>query len=107
MVALLDKRNAKRHDCDGEIIWSYFNQKDYFKARAFNFSRDGSYFEADRAPGAGVTVLIRVVNCIDHNDRSKDPVCIRWNAMGEVKWSRGLTGGKQGHYGIGVRYHPN
>jgi hypothetical protein len=27
--------------------------------------------------------------------------------MGEVKWSRGLTGGKQGRHGIGVRYHPN
>ena len=34
MVALLDKRNAKRHGCDGEIIWAYFNKKDYSKARA-------------------------------------------------------------------------
>jgi hypothetical protein len=25
MVALLDKRYAKRYGCDGEIIWSYFN----------------------------------------------------------------------------------
>jgi len=107
MVALLDKRNAKRHDCDGDIIWSYFNKNDYSKARALNFSRDGSYFETDRAPGVGVTVLIRVLNCADHRDRSKDPWCIRWNALAEVKWCRGLTGGKQGHYGIGVRYHPN
>ena len=27
MVTLFDKRNAKRHGCDGEIIWSYFNKK--------------------------------------------------------------------------------
>ena len=47
MVALLDKRNAKRHGCDGEIIWAYFNKKDY-PSRALNFSRDGSYFETDR-----------------------------------------------------------
>jgi hypothetical protein len=30
MVVLLDKRYAKRHSCDGEIIWSYFNKKDWF-----------------------------------------------------------------------------
>ncbi len=35
MVALLDRRNAKRHGCDGEIIWSYFNKKKLFQgARA-------------------------------------------------------------------------
>jgi hypothetical protein len=107
MVTLFDKRNAKRHDCDGEIIWSYFNKNDHFKARTLNFSSDGSYFETDRALGAGVTVRIRVLNCIDHNDRSKDPECIRWNTLGEVKWCRELIGGKQGHYGIGVRYHLN
>jgi hypothetical protein len=107
MAVLLDKRYAKRHRCDGEIIWSYFNKKDYSKARALNFSRDGSYFETDRALGVGSTVLIRVLNCIDHNDRSKDPEGIRWNALGEVKSCRELTGGKQGHYGIGVKYHLN
>ena len=107
MVALFDKRYVKRHGCDGEIIWSYFNKKDYSKARALNFSRDGSYFETDRALGVGFTVLIRVLNCIDHNDRSKDPESIRWNALGEVKSCRELIGGKQGHYGIGVKYHPN
>jgi hypothetical protein len=107
MVTLFDKRNAKRHDCDGEIIWSYFNKNDHFKARTLNFSSDGSYFETDRALGVGVTVRIRVLNCIDHNDRSKDPECIQWNTLGEVKWCRELIGGKQGHYGIGVRYHLN
>jgi len=30
-----------------------------------------------------------------------------WNALGEVKRCRELTGGKQGHYGIGVEHHPN
>ena len=70
---------------DGEIIWSYFNKNDYFKARTLNFSSDGSYFETDRALSAGATVLIRVLNCIDHNDRSTDPEGIRWNALGEVK----------------------
>jgi len=30
-----------------------------------------------------------------------------WIALGEVKWCRELTDGKQGRYGIGVRYHPN
>ena len=107
MVVLLDKRNAKRHGCDGEIIWSYFNKKNYAKACTLNFSRDGSYFETDRALGVGVTVLIRVLNCIDYNDRSKDPDGIRWNTLGEVKSCRELTGGKQGHYGIGIKYHPN
>ena len=85
MVALLNKRDAKRHGCDGEIIWAYFNKNDYSKARALNFCRDGSYFETDRALGIGLTVPIRVLNCIDRNDRSKDPECIRWNALGEVK----------------------
>ena len=28
MVTLFDKRIAKRHGCDGEIIWSYFNKMD-------------------------------------------------------------------------------
>ena len=105
MVALLDKRNGERHGFHGEIIWSYFNKKDYFEARALNFSRDGSYFETDRALGVGVTVLIRVLNCFDQNIRSEENECIRWNALGEVKWCRDLTGGKQGHYGIGVKYH--
>ena len=105
MVALLDKRNGERHGCHGEIIWSYFNKKDYFKACALNSSRDGSYFETDRALVVGVTVLIRVLNCPDQNIRSEDNECIRWNALGEVKWCRELTGGKQGHYGIGVKYH--
>ena len=107
MVVLLDKRYAKRHSCDGEIIWSYFNKNDYAKAHALNFSLDGSYFETDRAPGVGLTVLIRVLNCTDHTDRSKEPECIRWNALGEVKWCRELTGVKQGHYGIGIKYHLN
>ncbi len=30
MVDLLDKRYAKRHGCDGEIVWSYFNKKAYY-----------------------------------------------------------------------------
>ena len=107
MVTLFDKRNAKRHGCNGEIIWSYFNKNDYFKACTLNFSLDGSYFETDRALSAGATVLVRVLNCIDHNNRSKAPECIRWNALGEVKWCRELTRGEQGHYGIGVRYHLN
>ena len=107
MAALLDKRNAKRHGCDGEIIWAYFNKKDNSKARALNFSRDGNYFETDRALGLGSTVFIRVLNCIDHNDRSKDPEGIRWHTLGEVKWCRELTSGKQGHYGIGVKYPSN
>ena len=107
MAVMLDRRYAKRHGCDGKLIWSFFNKNDYFKARALNFSRDGSYFETDLAPGVGLTVLIRILNCIDHNERSKDRECIRWNALGEVKWCRELTGGKQGHYGIGVKYHPN
>ena len=107
MVALLDKRNEKRHGCEGEIVWASFNKSDYSKARALNFSRDGSYFETTRSLGVGLTVLIRVLNCIDHNDRSKDPEGIRWNTLGEVKWCREMTGGKQGHYGIGVKYHLN
>lgn len=37
MVTLFDKRNAKRHGCDGETLWSYFNQKDCFKARKLNY----------------------------------------------------------------------
>ena len=105
MVTLFDKRNAKRHGCDGEIIWSYFNKGDYFKARTLNFSLNGSYFETDRALGVGFSVLIRVLNCIDHNDQSKDSESIRWNALGEIKSCRELTGGKQGYYGIGVKYH--
>lgn len=106
MVALLDKRNEKRNGCDGEIIWSYFNKKDYYAARALKISRDGSYFETDRTLDVGLTVLIRVLNCIDRKDRSKDPEGIRWNALGEVKSYRELTGGKQGYYGVGVKYHP-
>ena len=105
MVVLQEKRNEKRHGCDGEMIWAYFNKEEYSKALAVNFSRSGNYFEADRALGVGSTVLIRVLNCTDHNDRSKDPEGIRWNALGEVKWCRELTGGKHGHYGIGVKYH--
>ena len=105
MVALLEKGNAKRHGCDGEIIWAYFNKEDYAKAHALNYGRDGSYFETDRALGLGPTVLISVLNCIDHNDRSKDPEGIRWNALGEVKSCRELTGGKQCPYGTGVKYH--
>jgi hypothetical protein len=66
MAALLDKRNAVRYGCDGEIIWSYFQK-----------------------------------------DRSKNPEGIRWNALGEIKWCRKLTGGKKGLYGIGFKYHPN
>ena len=107
MVALLEKRYAKRYGCDGEIIWAYFNKRDYAAARVLNFSRDGSYLETDRALGVGFTVLIRVLNCVDQNDRSKDPEGIRWNALGEVKSCRELAGGKQGCYGIGVKYHPN
>ena len=107
MVALLDQRYEKRHGCDGEIIYSYFNKKDYYAAHTLNFSRDGSYFETDRALGVGLTVLIRVLNCIDHSDRSKDSKSIRWNALGEVKSCRELTGGRQGYYGIGVKYHSN
>ena len=107
MVALSDKRNAKRHDCDGEIIWSYFNKKDYSKARAFNFSRDGNYFETNRALGVGLTILIRVLNCNTQNDRSKNPEDIRWNTLGEVKWCQELTGSKQSLYGIGVKYPLN
>ena len=104
MVAVLDKRNTKRNGCDGEIIWAYFNKKDYSKARVINFSQDGNYFETNRVLGVGSTVLIRVLNCIDHNDRSKAPEGIRWNTLGEVKWCRELTSEKQDHYGIGVKY---
>jgi hypothetical protein len=107
MVALLDKRNSKRYGCDVEIIWAYFNKRDFYKAHALNFSRDGNYFETDRALGVGATVHMRVLNCIDPNDRPKVLEGIRWNTLGEVKWCRELTREKQGHYGIGVRYPAN
>ena len=54
-----------------------------------------------------MTALICVLNRIDHTDRSKDLMGIRWNAMDEVKWCRELTGGKPGHYDIDFKYQTN
>jgi hypothetical protein len=98
MVEALDLRNAVRVNCKADIQFENFCIETFYKAKMYNYSLGGMYFEADYAPLPGTDIYIGINNCPYHSG----PDLYR----ARVKWRRQLPPGVSAYqYGVGVEYY--
>ena len=95
-----DRRVEPRQICDCPIQWTYFNTTNFREGRMVNCGRNGCFFQTNQPVITGSTVIIRA----EHQSseaQDKPPICLRTNAMAEVKWCHKRA---NAHI-VGVRYH--
>lgn len=94
---MTDHRNNARvkHKADIEFE-NYFSHKHY-KARMYNYSSGGMYFEADYAPLPGTEIYIGIDNSPYDAGADVYRAQVRWRKQLEPALSRH-------HFGVGVKY---
>lgn len=92
-----DHRNNARIKHKADIQFeNYFSGKHY-KARMYNYSRGGMYFEADYAPLPGTEIYIGI------NDSPYDAGADVYRA--QIRWRKQLKPPLSNHqFGVGVKY---
>ena len=92
-----DHRNCTRIKHKADIQFeNYFSGKHY-KARMYNYSLGGMYFEADYAPLPGTEIYIGI------NDSPYDAGADVYRA--QVRWRKSLKPRLSHHqFGVGVKY---
>jgi CheY-like chemotaxis protein len=95
-----ERRGERRHACDFNLVWVYFNKTQTAPGRMLNCSRTGCYFESSQKVAAPSTVLIRLEEPLTGARKaSREPVGT--HTVVEVKWCL-----RRNHrYGAGARYH--
>jgi len=98
MTASLDLRITARVNCEADIQFENFFCETFYKAKMYNYSLGGMYFEAEYAPLPGTDIYIGI------NDSPYDSGPDLYRAR--IKWRRHLPPGVSGHqYGVGVEYY--
>ncbi len=102
-----EKRACTRCYYEAPVTCAYFNSDRFYRARTFNHSEEGLYFESDFFLKPGASIYVRVDNCIPKTFGSSICDCgrVRSLAIAEVKWCEELhsTGGF--FYGVGLKYY--
>ncbi len=98
MAAETDHRLDIRIKHKAEIQFeNYYSGSSYHKAKMYNYSLGGMYFEADYAPLPGTEINIGV------KDSPYDAGADVYRA--QIKWRRQLLSGASSYqYGVGVKY---
>ena len=90
----LDIRIKRKADIHFE---NYYSGSAYHKAKMYNYSLGGMYFETDYAPLPGTEICIGVKN--SPYDAGADIY------HAQIRWRRQLQSGASDHqYGVGVEY---
>ena len=92
-----DHRNNIRIKYKADIQFeNYFSGK-HFKARMYNYSTEGMYFETDYAPLPGTEIFIGIKN--SPYDAGADVY------RAQIRWRKHLkSSASDYHFGVGVRY---
>jgi len=98
MAAETDHRLDIRIKHKAEIQFeNYYSGSAYYKAKMYNYSLGGMYFEADYAPLPGTEIYIGVKN--SPYDAGAD------GYHAQIRWRRQLQSEATPHqYGVGVKY---
>lgn len=94
------KRAGKRIRYEAPIIWGNFNTEDYYKAKTYNYSESGIYFETDYAPKVNSNICIKPLNYLPNTN---GPEAYQFYEA-KVKWCRHLSAKEVICYGIGAQY---
>jgi len=97
MVTLPDLRNNERIKHKTEIQFENYFSGRYYKAKMYNYSIGGLYFEADYAPLPGTEIYIGIIN---------SPYSAEADLYhGHIRWRKQLTPLMSGHhFGVGVKF---
>lgn len=97
MSPISDLRTDRRIRHQAEIQFENFLSDTHHRARMFNYSPGGMYFEADYAPLPGTEIFIGIRN--SPYDAGADLY------RAQIRWRRQLSDGASPfYYGVGVQY---
>ena len=97
MVSVAELRNNERIQHKSEIQFENYFSGTYYKAKMYNYSVGGMYFEADYAPLPGTEICIGIKN--SPYSSGADLYHAR------IKWRKQLTTFMSDwHFGVGVQY---
>ena len=97
MTAETDHRSDIRIKHKTDIQFENYYSTTYYKARMYNYSPGGMYFEADYAPLPGTEIYIGVKN--SPYDAGADVY------RAEIRWRKQLKTPLSNHpFGVGVKY---
>jgi hypothetical protein len=93
-----EQRDARRVKHKANILLENFPAGTQYKAKMFNYSRGGLYFESDYAPLPGSEIYIG----IERSPYDASPDIYR----AQVRWRRQLDAKNSRYtFGVGVKYH--
>jgi hypothetical protein len=93
-----EQRDATRVKHEADILLENFPAGTQYKAKMFNYSRGGLYFESDYAPLPGSEIYIG----IERSPYDASPDIYRV----QVCWRRELTAPDSRYaFGVGAKYH--
>jgi hypothetical protein len=104
MDVAVEKRSCKRHVCEFPVVWCYFNQNQFYKAKLLNYSENGVYLESTTAPLSGATILIKRHH--PKAEKNTDP-CYEGHreiTLAEVRWSHEIKANLSSLYRFGASY---
>ena len=105
MTDTAEKRSGDRFEVEFPAVCTRFHSDTRYPVTVKNYSEDGVYIEAGERFGPGTYVTVR------RNGAPKGPGHpSRDHAkslfVGQVRWTREITGAQGSHFGMGVRYLP-
>jgi hypothetical protein len=97
-VAMSDHRNNTRIKHKADIQFENYNSGIPFKARMYNYSTEGMYFETDYAPLPGTEIYIGI------KKSPYDAAADIYRA--QIRWRKHLTSSPSDYqFGVGVKYY--
>jgi hypothetical protein len=97
-VAISDHRNNTRIKHKADIQFENYNSGIPFKARMYNYSTEGMYFETDYAPLPGTEIYIGI------KKSPYDAAADIYRA--QIRWRKQLKASPSDyHFGVGVKYY--
>lgn len=92
-----DNRNNIRTKHQAEIQFENYFSRKHYKARMFNYSTEGMYFETEYAPLPGTEIYIGIKN--SPYDAGADVY------RAKIRWRKQLDSPASNHqFGVGVKY---
>jgi hypothetical protein len=104
MDATIEKRACERRACDLPIVWCYFNQNQFHKAKLLNYCEGGIYLETATAPRSGATILIKRRHPTTEKYSGKLYEGHREITLAEVRWCCEAREAIGCHYRVGASY---
>jgi hypothetical protein len=104
MDATIEKRACERHACDLPVIWCYFNQNQFHKAKLLNYCESGIYLETSTAPRSGATILIKRRHPTTEKRTGQLYEGHREITLAEVRWCSEAQDAIGSHYRVGASY---